>query len=181
MAAVFLAVICLCIYGCVSDQEEKTITAEPGRDVSLPCRAGHDGDIDAVELSRPDLDPKDVLLYRDGRIETENQHPSYQNRVDLQDRQMKDGDVSLILKKVTTDDTGTYECSVHQRGRNRRKRDIESKSIIHLEVSPPGRGHLGLTVGLSAVGIIVMVVVGVWIYKRRTRLLLPVTQSDLNQ
>ncbi|XP_041842177.1 immunoglobulin superfamily member 2-like [Melanotaenia boesemani] len=120
----------------VSPPGQTNITAEPGHDVSLPCRAGHDGDIDAVEWTRPDLDPQYVLSYRGGSLDPDHQHPSFQNRVDLQDRQMKDGDVSLILKKVTTDDTGTYECRVFQRRTG--SRIAESKSIIiHLEVSPP--------------------------------------------
>ncbi|XP_047443064.1 uncharacterized protein LOC125009289 isoform X2 [Mugil cephalus] len=62
--------------------------------------------------------------------ETEDQHPSYKNRVDLQDKQMKDGDVSLTLKDVTTDDSGTYECRVVQN----RARQI--RSIIRLDVAP---------------------------------------------
>ncbi|XP_041842246.1 uncharacterized protein LOC121640504 [Melanotaenia boesemani] len=165
---------------------QTNITAEPGHDVNLPCRAGHDGDIDAVEWTRPDLEPEYVLFYRGGRLDPDHQNPSFQNRVDLQDRQMKDGDVFLILKKVTTDDTGTYECKVFQRGTN--SMIAESKSIIHLEVPPPGTtqdgrnqdggdkdggdkdgGHLGLVVGLPAAGIIVIIgimVLGFCIYKR---------------
>ncbi|XP_041842235.1 uncharacterized protein LOC121640499 [Melanotaenia boesemani] len=160
---------------------QTNITAELGHDVSLPCRAGHDGDIDAVEWTRPDLESEYVLFYRDGHLDPDHQHPSFQNRVDLQDRQMKDGNVSLILKKVMTKDTGTYECRVFQRRTG--SMIAESKSIIiHLEVSPPGTtqdggdkdggdkdgGHHGLVVGLLAaviVGIIGMVV-GFWIYKR---------------
>ncbi|XP_041841912.1 hyaluronan and proteoglycan link protein 4-like [Melanotaenia boesemani] len=113
---------------------QTNITAELGHDVSLPCGAGHDGDIVAVDWTRPDLDPEYVFLYKDRHLDLSHQHPSFQNRVDLQDRQMKDGDVSLILKKVTTDDTGTYECRVFQRRTDDRNRAI----FIHLEVSPPG-------------------------------------------
>ncbi|XP_041842242.1 uncharacterized protein LOC121640502 [Melanotaenia boesemani] len=113
---------------------QTNITAEPGHDVSLPCRAGHDGDIISVHWIRPDLDPEYVLLYRNGRFNLFHQHPSFQNRVDIQDRQMKDGDVSLILKNLTINDTGTYECRVLQKGTN----TVFTKSIIHLEVSPPG-------------------------------------------
>ncbi|CAI5660013.1 unnamed protein product [Oreochromis niloticus] len=59
---------------------------------------------------------------------------------------MKDGDVSLILMNVTTNDNGTYECRV-KTGTNRRKRAILSGnpiSIITLSVvDPPGQtgGH----------------------------------------
>ncbi|XP_041842282.1 coxsackievirus and adenovirus receptor-like [Melanotaenia boesemani] len=167
---------------------QTNITAEPGHNVSLPCRAGHDGDIASVHWIRPDLKPEDVLFCRDGRCYHSHQHPSFQNRVDLQDRQMKDGDVSLILKNLTINDTGTYECRVQ------RETDGDNMSI-HLEVSPPGttqdrrnqdrgdkdggekdgrnqnKGHLGLVVGLSAVGIvgIIGMVVGVWFYKRHEK------------
>ncbi|XP_041842256.1 uncharacterized protein LOC121640509 [Melanotaenia boesemani] len=168
---------------------QTNITAEPGHDVSLPCRAGHDGDIDVVEWTRPDLGSEYVLSNRGGSLDPDDQHPSFQNRVDLQDRQMKDGNVSLILKKVTTNDTGTYKCRVFQR-RTGRDQVIKSISTIHLEVSPPAttqdgrnqdggdkdggdkdrgsRGRYGLIVGLPAAGIIGIIgmVVGVCIYKR---------------
>ncbi|GLD59221.1 uncharacterized protein AKAME5_002891500, partial [Lates japonicus] len=51
---------------------------------------------------------------------------------------MKDGNVSLILKDVKTEDTGIYECQV-KRETNRRKRSYlktEPISIIYLEVKP---------------------------------------------
>uniref|UniRef100_A0A3B4WWM8 Ig-like domain-containing protein n=1 Tax=Seriola lalandi dorsalis TaxID=1841481 RepID=A0A3B4WWM8_SERLL len=100
-----------------------------------------DTNIIVVEWSRPGLEPEHVFLYRGGRCVTSYQHLSFQNRVELQDRQMKDGDVSLILKNVKEEDTGNYKCRVIQGGRNRRKRDtsrIETISIIHLDVHQPG-------------------------------------------
>ncbi|KAL4008192.1 hypothetical protein ACER0C_002044 [Sarotherodon galilaeus] len=68
-------------------------------------------------------------------------------RVDLQDRQMKDGDVSLILRDVTINDTGIYECRVIHRRKHRGKRAVLKNnpiSIIYLSVAdPPGQtgGH----------------------------------------
>uniref|UniRef100_A0A3B4HAY6 Ig-like domain-containing protein n=1 Tax=Pundamilia nyererei TaxID=303518 RepID=A0A3B4HAY6_9CICH len=100
------------LIGCCRNQ--KTITAEPGQDVTLTCRAPNKHII-VVKWSRADLGDEYVLLYRDGHFVPDDQHPSFKNRVDLQDRQMKDGDVSLILKDVTINDTGTYECRVVQR------------------------------------------------------------------
>ncbi|XP_042073279.1 CXADR-like membrane protein [Haplochromis burtoni] len=84
------------------------ITAESGQDVTLPCRVTNN--ITAVEWSRAGLGQKNVFLYQDGRFVPNNQHPSYKNRVAL--RGMKDGDASLIVKKVTTADSGTYKCRV---------------------------------------------------------------------
>ncbi|XP_041842181.1 CD226 antigen-like isoform X2 [Melanotaenia boesemani] len=115
----------------VFSPEEKTIRAEPGHDVSLPCRAPHNKFILVVDWFRPDVGPEYVFMYKGGSLETDHQHPSFQNRVDLQDRQMKDGDVSLILKNLTTDDTGTYKCFI-------RHFDHRPICTIHLEVPPPG-------------------------------------------
>uniref|UniRef100_A0A3Q3A354 Ig-like domain-containing protein n=1 Tax=Kryptolebias marmoratus TaxID=37003 RepID=A0A3Q3A354_KRYMA len=110
------------------------ITAVTGQTITLPCGAPENRTVIVVEWSRTDLGSDYVLRYRDEQFQTELQHPSFKDRVDLQDRQMKDGDVSLVLKNVTINDTGTYECRVVQRGERERK----LIRIIYLEVSPPG-------------------------------------------
>ncbi|XP_063319120.1 myelin protein zero-like protein 2 [Pelmatolapia mariae] len=159
---------------------DQSITAESGQNVTLTCRAPNNNFI-VVEWSRADLGDEYVLLYRDGQFVPEGQHPSFKNRVDLQDRQMKDGDVSLILKDVTTNDNGTYECRV-KTGNNRRKRANLSGdpiSSIHLHVVPPGHtggdtedGSVGLIVGLS-VSAVILVAAGFLIFikykQRRSR------------
>ncbi|KAM9717621.1 myelin-oligodendrocyte glycoprotein-like [Menidia menidia] len=180
------------------------ITAEAGQDsVTLPCGAGKGKTIRAVDWSRPDLDPDYVLFYRDGRFESDGQHPSFRNRVDLQDRQMKDGNASLILKDVKINDTGTYQCRVQTKSDS----VPELISTINLEVSPPGtqegggkeaivgdeeggdkegRGSLGLTVGLPVVSVLCVLVgvIAAWIYHRKPACSqrksnhLPVKQSE---
>ncbi|XP_025760979.1 matrix remodeling-associated protein 8-like [Oreochromis niloticus] len=111
---------------------QKNITAESGQDVTLTCRAPNNN-ILVVEWSRADLTDKYVLLYQDGRFYPDNQHPSFKNRVDLQDRQMKDGNVSLILKDVTINDAGTYECRVFVE----ETRSWKNSIIIYLTVVDP--------------------------------------------
>ncbi|XP_076734496.1 junctional adhesion molecule-like [Maylandia zebra] len=117
--------------------DEKNITAESGQNVTLTCRAPNKKII-VIVWSREDLKDEYVLFYEKGQFVPEYQHPSFKNRVDLQDRQMKDGDASLILKDVNTADSGTYECRVVS-GTKRRRRGISTEpiSIIHLHVVPP--------------------------------------------
>ncbi|XP_051800726.1 uncharacterized protein LOC127532732 [Acanthochromis polyacanthus] len=164
-------------------QEKKYITAVAGQNVILPCKVPNNNKpITAVEWSRSELDPEFVLLYRDKRFDVDNQHPSYKNRVDLQDKEMKDGDFSLVLKDVTKNDTGRYECHVSQG-------EITSKSI-YLDVFSPakkientGGGVIkvggnkdegykdGINVG-AAVGVILLLAVacvGFWFYRRLTK------------
>ncbi|CAG5965570.1 unnamed protein product [Menidia menidia] len=109
------------------------ITAEAGQDsVTLPCGAGKEKEITALEWSRPDLDPDVVFLYIDGHFHPDRLHPSFRNRVDLLNRRMKDGDASLVLKDLKINDTGTYECEVIQGGGGQKM-----ITTIHLVVSSP--------------------------------------------
>ncbi|KAK2813070.1 hypothetical protein Q5P01_000896 [Channa striata] len=86
------------------------LSAYPGDTVTLPCRPPNNTNITAVEWIRPDLEPKYVFVYQNQHFNMSQQHPSFENRVELKDSEMKDGDVSLILKNVTSRDTGTYYC-----------------------------------------------------------------------
>ncbi|XP_025760964.1 nectin-4-like [Oreochromis niloticus] len=118
------------------------INTTAGQDATLTCRAPNNNNIIVVEWSRADLKEEYVLMYRDGHFVPDEQHPSFKNRVDLQDRQMKDGDLSLILKNVTTADSGTYECRIFTRGANCRRAHLKTPpiSIISLSVvDPPGQ------------------------------------------
>ncbi|XP_005755408.1 programmed cell death 1 ligand 1-like, partial [Pundamilia nyererei] len=134
---------------------QKTITAESGQNVTLPCRALNNNKILTVEWHRPDLQPKYVLLFRDGNIDPDNQHPSFKNRVDLQDRKMKDGNVSLILKNVTINDAGTYECQVFLEETH----SLQSITNITLSVDPPGQrgGSVGLKGSVLVLGLLFVV------------------------
>ncbi|MEQ2171632.1 hypothetical protein GOODEAATRI_012893, partial [Goodea atripinnis] len=116
---------------CRTCQDQRIITAEPGEDVTLTCRAAENKPVIVVKWTRTDLGSVQyVLLYRDEQFDPDYQFTSFKNRVDLQD--VKNGDVSLVLNNVTTDDTGRYECRVVQRGNNRRKRSIQDTDPISI-------------------------------------------------
>uniref|UniRef100_A0A3Q1FLC9 Ig-like domain-containing protein n=1 Tax=Acanthochromis polyacanthus TaxID=80966 RepID=A0A3Q1FLC9_9TELE len=89
-----------------------------GQDVILPCKVPSNIIITAVEWIRPDQEAEYILFYWNRHINSDNQHPSYQNRVDLQDKEMKDGNFSLILKNLMKNDTGRYKCHVFEEGKN---------------------------------------------------------------
>ncbi|XP_026005770.1 programmed cell death 1 ligand 1-like [Astatotilapia calliptera] len=168
--------------------DQKTIRAESGQDVTLTCRAPNNSIIIVLEWSREDLGDEYVLFYRNEQLDPGNQHPSFRNRVDLQDKQMKDGDVSLILKNVTINDAGTYECRVETVTKRRKRASLDTNpiSIISLSVVPPGHtggdnkdegggkedggkedGPVGLIVGLSVPALLlVAAVVGFLIYRK---------------
>uniref|UniRef100_A0A3P8PE34 Ig-like domain-containing protein n=1 Tax=Astatotilapia calliptera TaxID=8154 RepID=A0A3P8PE34_ASTCA len=115
------------------------ITAESGQNITLPCRAhNNQKPIIVVEWIRSDLGAGYALLFQDGHFVPDHQHPFFKNRVDLQDRQKKDGDVSLILNNVTPADSGTYECHVVMRGANQRERATEHTCTIELNILPLG-------------------------------------------
>lgn len=109
------------------------MTAAPGETTSLTCKATDGKSIIVVEWNRADLGEDYVLLYRDEQMDPYQQHQSFKKRVDLQDRKLKDGDVTLVLTNVETHDDGTYRCLVQNKG------SLEKKTIcvIHLKVAPP--------------------------------------------
>ncbi|XP_032439398.1 uncharacterized protein LOC116732908 isoform X2 [Xiphophorus hellerii] len=149
----------------------KNISAVPGQNVSLPCRLPTIKPAVVVQWTRPDLEPEDVFLFRDEQPDPENQHPSFRNRVELQDRRMKDRDVSLLLSNVTTNDSGKYECRVFQReatGRKRRALTFDPIWIVFLDVAPPTENeeernkdgsrnkHVGLIIGAVLIAALII-------------------------
>ncbi|XP_067436595.1 ICOS ligand-like isoform X2 [Thunnus thynnus] len=119
---------------CTTNQE---ITAKSGDDVTLHCQSPRDEAISLLGWIRPDLKEDDYVFFlRENRSYEHYQHPSFRGRVQLRDPEMKDGNVSVILKNVTINDTGTYKCRVSVNSKGRRKRATpELICTINLKVT----------------------------------------------
>ncbi|XP_062301192.1 uncharacterized protein LOC134006122 [Scomber scombrus] len=118
MAASVITVLFLfsCLLQSAStDHQIKEIKVHHGQTVTLPCKAPNNINIASVEWIRSNLD-RYVYLKEDGRLMTADQDPSYVNRVQLRDDEMKNGELSLILKNVNNNDEGAYECRYEERG-----------------------------------------------------------------
>lgn len=89
---------------------------QPEQSVLLRCRGPTSTCEDTVQVltwTRPDLKAEGyVFFYRNKRSYENYQLPSFQGRVALYDPDMRDGDVSLVLRNATAADTGTYSCYV---------------------------------------------------------------------
>ncbi|XP_044198212.1 coxsackievirus and adenovirus receptor homolog [Thunnus albacares] len=160
----------LCLLACfLSFSVSTEITVKPGDDVPLQCQSPRGATITALKWSRPDLNPDTdgyVFFFRDDRLYENYQHPSFRGRVQLRDPEMKDGNVSVILKNVIINDTGRYECIVSMNSKG-----FELMNTINLTVTDSGQteGHKdgGLTVGLPVAAVLVVaVIVGFVIYRK---------------
>ncbi|XP_028419350.1 butyrophilin subfamily 2 member A2-like [Perca flavescens] len=158
--------------------DNPNITVHPGDNVTLKCHAAGPS-ITVLKWIKPDLEPEYVLFYRGNRMQTANQNKEFKGRVELVDRDLKEGDMSLILKNVSSIHNGTYECRVKDGVSRRKKRAADISMLrtirtIHLQVTERGSedgisSPVGLIVGLVA-GVLILVVVavgGVLMYKRR--------------
>ncbi|CAI5660617.1 unnamed protein product [Oreochromis niloticus] len=163
MAGLIWILLSAYLLGCTS-QDQENITAESGQNVTLTCQARNYSK-ETLLWSRADLGDDYVLLYRDELFVADNQHPSFKDRVDLQDKQMKDGNVSLNLKDVKINDTGTYECCVVETG----KFGLKPISSITLSVVDPPVS-VGVIVGVVvAAALVVAAVAGFVIYRNHKK------------
>ncbi|XP_026154849.1 uncharacterized protein LOC113125542 [Mastacembelus armatus] len=146
---------------------QRNLTAELGQTLTLPCQVPANNNIVAVMWTRPDQKPKHVLFLHGGQRDLNNQHPSFRNRVELVSRQLKDGNLSLILRNFKTGDSGKYECRYKER-RGGVFVLSESVSTINLTAKRSGdpagnrsRGHDAVLITLSVIGAFVLLAVAV--------------------
>uniref|UniRef100_A0A3Q2CUH8 Ig-like domain-containing protein n=1 Tax=Cyprinodon variegatus TaxID=28743 RepID=A0A3Q2CUH8_CYPVA len=96
-------------------------TVTHGWEVTLPCRAEGYMPLELMEWSRPGTHLQYVVIFRTQSQDLEIPEQRYEGRVELKDKE--NGDVSLVLKNVTAEDGGTYQCYV--------KRDTDQTPQIH--------------------------------------------------
>ncbi|XP_039463986.1 myelin-oligodendrocyte glycoprotein-like [Oreochromis aureus] len=116
---------------------QQDVQVKLGDDVTLQCQISTEEIISVLKWSRADLNTDGyVYFYRNKRFYENYQHLSFHDRVKLRDPEMKEGDVSLILKNVTFNDTGIYECHIAVRNPVRSKRaHTEISHFINLTVT----------------------------------------------
>lgn len=162
--------------------DPQQMEVKPGRDAALLCEAHTNDSVSLLEWSRPDLQSDAyVFFYRNKRSYENYQHDSYRGRVALRDPEMVDGDVSVVLKNCSLNDSGTYSCRViiSKTGRYERTHS-EIRCFIYLKVTDSGLRaelkneekrdvHVQLVAGVSvAVGLVVCIF-AVFICRKREK------------
>ncbi|XP_005755390.1 butyrophilin subfamily 1 member A1-like, partial [Pundamilia nyererei] len=133
----YTAAVFVLIHPCRGQSEvigpPQTLVALIGDDIILPCNLDPVMDaLDmAVEWARPDLNPRFVLVWRDGVELESKKHPSYTNRTSLFTDELKNGNISLKISKVKLSDEGTYRCFVPEL-----KRQTTVKLVVGAASSP---------------------------------------------
>ncbi|XP_064818133.1 butyrophilin subfamily 3 member A2-like isoform X2 [Oncorhynchus masou masou] len=90
------------------------VVALAGDDVILPCSLKPivSAEDMVVEWTRLNLKAEKVHLYLDRRDSNKDQFPSYRGRTSMFHDELKNGNVSLKLNRVTLSDTGSYRCFI---------------------------------------------------------------------
>ncbi|XP_034533050.1 CD276 antigen-like [Notolabrus celidotus] len=65
-----------------------------------------------VEWTRSDLNPSYVHIFRQGRLLYDDINPSFLQRANLFEQELKNGNMSLKLSDLKISDTGTYTCKL---------------------------------------------------------------------
>ncbi|XP_049435593.1 trichohyalin-like [Epinephelus fuscoguttatus] len=118
---VFLALIHSCTGQSQLIGPSQPIVALVGDDIILPCHLDPAMNVFdmLVEWARPDLDPRFVVVWRDGVELESKKHPSYRGRTSVFTDELKHGNVSLKLSNVRRSDEATYRCFIPEIDRDR--------------------------------------------------------------
>ncbi|KAK2899383.1 V-set domain-containing T-cell activation inhibitor 1-like [Channa argus] len=110
-----LRFVCLltCFLSCSVSQASDKVNVKTGENVILHCQGDKKAAIKLLEWIKSDIISDGyVFFFREMKPREDYQHPHFHGRVELVDPEMKDGDFSVILKNVTINDAGTYDCYV---------------------------------------------------------------------
>uniref|UniRef100_A0A3Q0R742 Ig-like domain-containing protein n=1 Tax=Amphilophus citrinellus TaxID=61819 RepID=A0A3Q0R742_AMPCI len=152
------------------------LKVKPGEDALLQCQSPGGGSIILLEWSRPELQSEGyVFFFRNNRPYEKYQHESFKGRVELRDPNMKDGDVSVIVRNVTIRDTGTYECEITTRD----KESVTSESKHSVNLTVTDSGELTVSVIVGVVVSVVLILIVACVIKRRRLWVLPIN-TDVN-
>ncbi|CAI5660528.1 unnamed protein product [Oreochromis niloticus] len=101
-------------------EDHTEVKVRSGQNVTLHCQGPRGLNITMLEWSKPEFNSESyVFFFQNHRLYENYQHESVKGRVALKDRSMKDGDVSVILRNVNINDTGTYSCEITTRTNGR--------------------------------------------------------------
>ncbi|CAK6976824.1 butyrophilin subfamily 3 member A1-like, partial [Scomber scombrus] len=120
------------------------IVATVGNDIIFLCRL--EPPISALEMTvewaRPDLNPRFVLVWRDGVELESKKHLSFKGRTSVFIDELEHGNISLKLSKVKLSDQGTYRCFIPQ---------LNKDSTIKLDVGAVSSPVVNMTRNSSVV------------------------------
>ncbi len=102
----------------------------------LPCYENKLSSMEGLKVEWRKKDLKDLVhLYQGGVSQADKQHTDYKERAHLITEQLKDGNFSLRLDKLTAEDEGEYTCTctVHS-GLLRNRRQFSTKINMVLKL-----------------------------------------------
>ncbi|KAM9717587.1 butyrophilin subfamily 3 member A2-like [Menidia menidia] len=88
------------------------VGAPAGADAVLPCRLEPPADFSqlTVEWGRPDLEPRFVYVWHNGREQLGQQNEAFRGRAAASEGRLRRGDASLTLTGLRRSDSGKYRC-----------------------------------------------------------------------
>uniref|UniRef100_A0A3B5Q887 Ig-like domain-containing protein n=1 Tax=Xiphophorus maculatus TaxID=8083 RepID=A0A3B5Q887_XIPMA len=108
------------------------IPAEPGQNVDLPCRAGRNSIVTAVEWK--DSRGRTVHVYQNGSDQPGEQKQIYRTRTKMDKNLLKNKDLSLTLTWPTFGDSGIYTCIVSTEMGTSLAPPFPGSTLLHLFV-----------------------------------------------
>uniref|UniRef100_A0A8C6T3Q3 Ig-like domain-containing protein n=1 Tax=Neogobius melanostomus TaxID=47308 RepID=A0A8C6T3Q3_9GOBI len=110
----------------------KQVVVSSGEDWELPCASPPGGaKVKDLQWTQEELHGY-ILQYKDGKLQDKHQNPTFKNRVELRDPELRSGDIRL--KNVSTEDSGVYKCQAQFQTRDGGQEEVFQS--VHLTVKP---------------------------------------------